>query len=308
MADSDDFEVRLDGELTKRHLFALVLEFHDLKESEAERKLQVGRKKIGDWMFELKEEGLVEVSDEELGDARMRATKEGMKKFRDLEKTVVKEETPKEIIVKAVKARVSTKEQFEAMRGLALDLALVSSTLISLFLLRSFFQNPNMQAMSFFTGSVILSLTLVFYQQYKKSLKTRDFISFFSWSLQTIKSNRQYVSLLFVVLLMVYAGGMLVMNTRNYGWYVILSVVAASSVQLIYSQKKTMTDVLKFYAGVLMIVFGLVLTVDMLSITGSFFGYRLRVFDFFFGLGMLLVVYMNEKELGLTTMGSTQKV
>jgi hypothetical protein len=308
MSAEDDFEVKFDGALDNKHLLALVLEVPLIKESEASRKLQVGIDLIQEWREELRKDGLLDVLDEEVGDARLQVTREGLKRMSVLGKELASGKgNDVKIRFKAPPVKETIKFLRSRTTGFWMDLLLFMSTCFSLYLLKVFFENPNVSVMSFFFGSVILSITLVFYQQYKKSLKTTEFIGFLSWTAMSIRKYQQYLAIALIGMLMIYAVGMLILNPQNINLYIILSVVIASTGQLINLPKKTFTGVFLFYTGVVLLSMGLLIVVGMMSLTQTIFGQEIRLLDFVFGVGILIIVYLNEVEFGLGSMKKAQK-
>jgi hypothetical protein len=300
MSTDTEFDVKLDGELNSKHLLALVLEIPSIKESEAARKLQVGLDQIQEWREELRKNDLIEVLDEEVGDPRLQVTREGHKRLMVLERELTgRRDDDIKISLKHISMKDVVNSLNKRTKGFWMDLLLFLSTCFSLYLLREFFQNPNVQVMSFFFGSVILSITLVFYQQYKKSLKATEFIGFVTWTVISIKKFQQYFAIAFVSMLMIYAIGMLILNPNNLNLYIVLSVVIASTSLLIGLPKKTFMGVLKFYIGTVMLPLGLLITVGMMSLTQEVFGQEIRLLDFIFGVGLLVIVYLNRTEFGL---------
>jgi hypothetical protein len=312
MSEDDKFDVKLEGDLNVKHLLGLIIELNGIRESEAQRKLQVDADKIHGWRIELEKSGLIEV-DEELTDPQMRVTKKGLKELKDITKewnTQSEEEEKKEFDKQAAVDKLKSQMQglpLETSRklkgfgaGFGMDLLIILSTLASLYLLYVFFQDPNVEVFSFLLGVVTLAFSIMLYSRYKKDLKTREFVGFVSWIVLKVRAYRQFIEIFMVLLLLIYFIGMYVLTRANLGLYVALSVTVASSTQLILSPKRSFTSVAKFYLGIVMLTFGLVLTVGMMSVTEWFLEQPMRVLDFGLGVGMLLLAYMNEKELGLS--------
>ncbi|MFH1054798.1 MAG: hypothetical protein V1744_01755 [Candidatus Altiarchaeota archaeon] len=317
MSEKDgEIDVKLDGELTARHLLALILEVNAIKASEAARKMQVSYEKILEWGCELRKEGLIEM-DDSLGDTSFKITKQGIKKLRNVEAQWLAQETACEGVEKKpkgdtrramklrlerVKGKISlfSKNTSELLTELWEDIILLASVLLSLKLLTDFVDMPNEQALNFLLGSILISLALLLYHQYKKSLKTAKFVGFMEWVLDMAKTRRRPIALVVVAIFMIYSVGMLILNPENMAPYLILTILVASTVNMIYSQTaNTVSDVFKFYVGVLIITSGLLMIAGMISVTGILFGSSMWVIDAGFGLGLLVIAYLNEKSLGV---------
>jgi hypothetical protein len=308
-------DVKLDGELTNKHLLALVLEVDGIRETEAQRKLQAEPEKVHKWKEELLEQGLIELLDDGLADSKMAVTKAGHKRLTELGKEWRAQEAAQEAPKakpkgfgslfkrKADAAPAAKKGPPKDMKWVGLDLAVLASTLFSLYLLNLFAKNPGMEVFSFLFGSVIFSLSLILYHRYHTHMtRTNEVISFFRWLPRLVVSQRNYIILGFSVLLLIYIVAMAYFNPQRLSLYLVSAVVVASTGQLIYSPlKKTVFSVLKFYLGVLMMTLGIVVSVDLMSLTELVFGYQTRFLDLVAGIGLILLVYLNEKALGLAS-------
>ncbi len=301
-------EPKLDEELNSRHLLGLVFELNGVKESAAARKLEVPAEKISRWTSELDKQGLMRVTERETGDPLLRITPEGLKKLEKLEKEFAREEegeeeNPRPDPRKALKKTAGRIKAF-LVRAAALikelfrDIILATSTLLSLYLLKVFFDNPTVEVLSFFFGSLLLSLVLVLYHQYKKYLKTREVIGFMQWVERLAESQRVYIALTIVTLLLIYLAGMFVLNPQYRGVYLMLAVLFASLAALVYYPKKTTGEAVRFIAGMALLVYGLLLIVGWMSVT-SFFGNNVRLIDAGFGAALLILVHVNEGFFGI---------
>jgi len=190
--------------------------------------------------------------------------------------------------------------------GVWMDFVLIFCFLASLLLLKQFLENPNLGAFGFLVGSVLLSLVVLMFKQYKNTLKTAKVVGFIEWFVEDFQKQRKMIGLAAGILLMIYAIGMLIVHQRDRGIYLLVAVIAAATVHLAYNPKKDLMEIAKFYAGMVAMSAGLMLVFSLISLTELFFGSRVFVIDAVFGVGLLLVVYLNEKTLGLSSLSSTK--
>lgn len=296
-------ELRLDGELNEGHLLALILEVKGITEDEAAFKLQLPKATIHEWRASLESQGLVATPDDEGGQGVMVLTREGERKLkklgRELEAQEAEEAAPKaKADPKALFRRMSSKAVLK-IRDLWLDIVVLCMVVISLKLLKNFADAPDVQALSFFFASLMLSLVLILYQQYKRSMKAAQFVSFFQWAVEATVGQRKIIALAIVVALIMYSVGMSLLHPGKAGLYIIVAVVVAATGHLIYSPKRSPAKIIKFYAGVVLISTGLVLVVGLISLTETLFGNEVRVLDFFFGFSFLFIAYFNQRDFGL---------
>lgn len=308
MIDEDDLDERLDREVGSQHLLALVIEYSGISEAAAVRSLGVDPDSVRGWAKELAGQGLIEVT-EVLGERIYEVTPAGMKKLRDFKKELLtREEVPEK------KPRKSPKQELgkvgesvgsaygQIAKSLAenwMDALFLVAILFSLFLLKEFYANPNMEGLSFLLGMVLLSLIILLYSQYKKQLKARAFEGFLAWLREYMAARRKYVATVVVAVALVYVSVMLFMNPQDKGYYVILAVVVASTGLLAYNPKKDMSEVARFYVGVTLIAYGLMLLVDWVSVTQLLFNAKSRLIDAGVGVGLLLLVQLNQDYFGI---------
>jgi hypothetical protein len=316
MAETGAVDETLEGELTSMHLLALILELNGVKESEADRKLQVGFDQVRDWRVELQRDGLIEV-DEELTDPQMRITKAGMKRLKEIENQWIAQEGVETkqkaagfgLAIRGLRLRmraISKKEKTD-LRGIQMDVLIVLSSMFSIYLLVMFFKNPDVEAFSFLLGSAMLSIAIILYQQYSKTLRAKEFFGFATWVFQQVVNYRDYLLMLFVLVLMVYDVGMFVLKRFALSTFILFAVIIASTGYLIFFPKRTLTGVVKFYLGMFLLALGLVLVLNILSLTEYVFGEAIRWLDFVFGIGFIFLAHLNERELGLASIGRQRK-
>ena len=237
MSGGEGFDVNLEGELSSRHLLALVLEVECITEKAAIRKLGVDSELVGEWIKELRREGLIEV-EESTGYRALRVTSTGLKKLKDIQKEWYPDEgekkpsSEKSMKRMGVKFKSFPKTVSSKLKEVWMDLVIVFVTLFAVYLLKLFFDNPDVEVLSFFFGTLFLSVTLILYSQYKKYLKTRKFIGFIQWLSQLADSKKKYIATTLMGVVIIYVAVMLMLNPQNKSFYFILAVVAASTVAL----------------------------------------------------------------------------
>ncbi|MFH0862312.1 MAG: hypothetical protein V1875_04700 [Candidatus Altiarchaeota archaeon] len=308
MDDKDELGMSLDGQMTSMHLLALVLEYRELHESEAQRKLEVGLTQIKEWKVQLQTEGLLEPDDLTV-DSTLKVTKAGLKRLQNLKKEWITQAASEETNQKNKPAAehfiskfVSSIIHSPKLKETFLDALILSATLLSLYLLKIFLYSPNVEVISFLMSTLFFAVALVVYQQYKNDLKAREFIGFFRWVLEQTGNNRKYILAIFVALIVVYSAGMILLTQKNVGMYVLISVLASSSILVIFARKRNIWLISKFYLGVALLVVGLMLLAGLFSATEYLVESSIRWLDIVFGLGILFVTHMNEKTLGLAAL------
>ena len=302
--------------MTSRHLLALVLELGKISESEASRKMGVEPGRIREWVDELQAEGFIGSGDTDIGDITLKVTPEGLKKLKKIESDWIEQEgadAEKEAKAEArrkgkpkPRLKLGLKAVFnvvfnavKAIRRSWVDLVILGAILASLYLLKQFVESPNAEALSFFFVSLLLSFTLMLYNRYRKSLKTAKFIGFMEWFFQLVKSNSRYIASLLVLVLMIYVVGMFMLKPHQRNMYLMAIILTASTGLLIYYPKRSILGVLKFYVGIILLAYGLLLIVDGVSLTGTFFESKVRLLDLGIGIAFLVLVHLNEGWIGI---------
>jgi|GEM_PF-5060830 len=311
-----EFEVRLDGKFSKRHLLAIIFEYKSPTVSEAARKLTVEKEQIHAWAAQLAEEGLIDYATEDGDDAPMSLTKEGFKILKIIEKNWIAQEqkeseTPKSQ-VKADKkkkmdaARARMKKRFEE-RGI--EVIVLISAVLAIYFTKLFIDSPNVEGLSFILGSLTFSIALVLYSRYQKQMRSKkEIISFVQWLRKNLVTMERSFLLFIIAICMVYTMGMIALHYWHIfflsDWHlnflIIATVLLAATTELVYYPKKTIRMMGNFYVGVLLMVVGLMIAVDLLNITEGIFGSRQRIIDLIFGVGFIILAYLNDKKLGVS--------
>ncbi|MBU0763050.1 MAG: hypothetical protein KKD39_08495 [Candidatus Altiarchaeota archaeon] len=316
MTDLGEYDVKLEGELTSDHLFALLCELRSITAREAERKLKVGLENIRVWSEELRNKGLVEIDVLESGDFRIKITAGGLKKFEELEGLWQMEQTPVKIEKKKKtpyqfrrlknkirKVGVSVKDEVKR------NPALYVSLLISIYLLKIFLTNPNREALNFLLGSLCLSIFMVAYSRKHKNTAPQMMVkNLMSWVRLSYKKTKKLMLLFLAAMGLVYSAGMIFVQPDAVGFYVMLVVFFASTVEIIYFPRKTSAMIFKFYLGTLLMAGGIVLIIGLISLSRLTLGERVYYLDFIFGLGMLVLAYINDNVLHVSQILDKTKV
>ncbi len=308
-----EFEVVLDGKFSKRHLLAIIFEFTGITVKEADRRLLVGTEQIHIWCRELLNEGLIEYPVDDGDEAELTLTKAGFKILKIIEKDWIAKERREEAKVAPKKAKSDTKAQMAALKKSfednGVEIIIIFSAILSIYLIKLFLENPNVQGGSFVGGSVALSVSLVMYSRYQKHMRsTKQIISFGQWIQKNIHSMEKSLAFMMVGLGMIYTIGMLVLHfmgifflsSFSFNLLVISTILLAATTELVYYPNKTVHIVGRFYAGITLMVVGLMIVVDMINITEGLFGSRQRIIDLIFGIGFLILAHLNEKRFGVS--------
>ena len=309
----DEYDVQLEGPLTKRHLMALIFEFKNIKIHEADRKLKVGSYQINLWCKQLKSEGLVEYSPEEGDDAELILTKSGLKILKQLEKDWIEQEG---IEPEPIKLKVESK-QFKSLAGnlrprlsqSAIEFLVFGSVIFSLYLIQAFVKNPNVEGASFVFGALTLSFSIILYNRYRKQMKAAQKMqAFFPWLKEHALSVHKTLELFLIFLLSVYSFGMLFLyiggtvnlTPMQLNFFIVLSVLVASSAELVYYPKKTLRIIAHFYLGIILMLMGLLIIFGLIDLTMLLFGNSNRFVDLIFGIGSIILAYINDKKFGIS--------
>jgi DNA-binding PadR family transcriptional regulator len=309
MSEEEGSDANPQGKLTSKNLLTVILEFEGkIRESSASRKMGVESETVRGWAEELEAEGFIELAELGVGDPLLQVTPAGLKKLDDIkrewkEQEGVGEEGESEDKPGGGKRKLgfNVKAGFTRVRGMAMDFVILGTSIVALYLLKQFIEDPNAEVLSFFFGAILLSVTFLIYNQYKKSLKTRKVFGFMQWFLQLLQEKRRYIATTIVSMLMIYAVGMLILEPYNRSFYIMLMVLIASTGMLIYYPKKTFFGVIKFYIGIGLLAYALMLIVNLLSITSTLFEQRVRLLDVGVGIALLVLIQMNEDWLGIKT-------
>ncbi len=312
MAEITDYEVNLEADITKEHLFALICELNYITSTEADRKLKVGVDKIKSWAKELEGEGYIIIDYSASQDFKLRITRQGIKKFEEIESLWKKEGgvTPEKSENKQVPVSRARQKMRKAVRRLVADVQsnplLYISLIMSLYLLRLFYMNPRAEALTFLLAAIFMSMALLSYQQKKrnkelygpsrqhKALSLGPMISL-------VKQKKKQFVIPVVAVGLVYSIGMIILNPKNMSLYILLAVFCAVTAEITFFPRKTFSIVAKFYLGMMLITSGLVLLLGVASLTETFMGEKARHLDFLFGLGMIILAYINDREFHVSS-------
>jgi len=294
--------------LSNEHLLGLVLEINGIKESAASQKLEVGLNQVKKWTTELEAEGYVEVTEKETGDCVLKITPQGLERVKKLRKKwLADEEEEAKPVVDKKQVMNERKEKIKKafsrvgriLKELSRDIILVGSTLVSLYLIKVFIDNPNAEVLSFLFGSILLSIVLILYHQYKKYLKTTKVLGFMQWIEQLAEAQKNYIALTLISLFLIYVTVMFVTNPQFRGVYLILAALFLASAALIYVPKKTVKGALRFYLGISLMMYALTLIIGWMKLTGLVFETESRLIDVGVGLALLVIVHLNESVFGV---------
>ncbi len=302
-----------DSEITKDHLLSIVYELTNIKLSEACLKLDTDKDLVIEWANQLQKEELVEISKDGLGEDILRITKFGLKKLQKLQTgwntQQLQEDEKNKVKQKRSNPLKSVSDIIKKLlAGEKLELLVAASAILSIYFLWRFYQDPNVQVLSFLAGSLLLSIAFTIYNRYRKQMKkAQEIISFMQWMRKSANENQKSILLAIVGIFIIYSMGMLLTRPEQRSLYIILSVVFASTAELIYYPRKTPAIALEFYAAVTTMVLGLLLLTGFFSLTGLLLESPERMIDLFFGMGLVVLVYLNDKKL-LTSIIDRSKI
>jgi DNA-binding MarR family transcriptional regulator len=305
MSEENTTEKSTETQTNIHHFLALIIEVQPITAYEASRKLGVDIQTAIRWSKTLSAEGLIEC-DPELTDPPLTVTKKGKKTLENIEKQWVdfeRRELEKEEKQKPQKPKTSPAEKLKKtlakIRSLWADTLLTLSVLILIHFLRIFLMDPNAQALSFLFASVLASLLLLMIHQYRKTVDKMRVVTFVKWTFNTANAQRRIIAFIIVLWFILYSLGMIILNPENLSPYLVMTILSASTIHLIYSPKNTIRESLKFYFGILLLCAGLLLIAGLESLTDMLFESKSRLIDLFFGLGFILLAYINQEALGL---------
>ncbi|MBD3387721.1 MAG: hypothetical protein GF416_01620 [Candidatus Altiarchaeales archaeon] len=306
MDEEEEFNPEEDGEVRKEHLLALIIQVSEISDYAAAQKMDLPLELVRKWMDELSADGLIEI-DEVFSDKFAKISPEGLKKAKEAKEEWIRRqeeeekppEKPKQDPKKVVeelqpKIKDLAKDTVSTTKRNWADLMFLLALLLSLFMLKLFIDNPSMEVLSFFLFALMMSVVFVFYSQYQRQMKTRKVIGFAQWMIEWVEKRKNYVASVITAIFLIYIAIMLFIYPEHKAILFLLAVIVASTGMVIFYPKKEPREILAFYGGVALLTLGLMLVMDWLSPTQFFFGSRVRMLDFGVGVGLLLIVHLNE--------------
>jgi molybdenum-dependent DNA-binding transcriptional regulator ModE len=315
MADIDEKPVESDvgsGEkLSKTHLLALVFELGSVKASLAAQKLGVSYEVVEQWVRELESDGWVRILDAEVGEPKLEVTEYGMHRKHELIRDF---EEQRQLVSEAREVREPVKEKlkhfvlklnavfirlFKLFLSNVKDVLILFFTAISAYLFYQFLLDPNAAALNFLFVAVLISLVLIMYRQYEAYLKTRTFISFLEWIPILVKKHHRYIALILTFIFLIYLTGMVLLYPKDIGVYIMGYVLAFTTGILFYYHRKSVSEGIRFYVGMIQLTYSLLLITGLLSITEPLLVAKSRLIDVTVGILLLLIVQLNEAYFGV---------
>lgn len=169
----------------------------------------------------------------------------------------------------------------------------------SLYLLLMFLQDPNKEIFSFLFGTFIISLILILYARYKSELERRAFIGFAEWFIVFLKRHRGPLLVTSVGISLVYVLGMVTLGGVDSTAYFIIAAVLLSTPVAIYMPHSDVHSIFRFYAGMVLLVYSMLLLVGVSSITSELFKQPFALMDFAFGAMFLFIAYTLRDYFGI---------
>ena len=301
------------AELSSSHLLGLLMEFRTIRNDVASRKLGVRVDEVDAWAAELEGEGWITSSaGVEAGIKEYSITKKGLDRVSSLKKKIsIKEkkgdEKKKRKLVNPMgllSAKIKPLLLWSVslilkLKLYSLDIIIGISFLSSLYLTYRFLKDPNAESVSFFFAVIILSIIVVFYNQYKKYLQSKGLVGLVDRIIFVIDYNKKSLILLLIFLLIIYDVAQIILHPLFRGMYLMYLMIFITTSVLVYYPKKKIMDVVKFYIGMSSLMYSMLLMSGISSITLVILGGQYRTFDFFFGFCLVVVIQLNENSLGV---------
>jgi predicted transcriptional regulator len=305
-----DYEMEGQESRDKMNLLILVSELKSVLESNAAIKLEMAENLVSQLAEELEYEGLINV-DKTGGDPEYKISEEGKKRIKKLHKEIQREEEEREkaekpkisysMLVEMLQKRVDRiigRVKYMCREGLH-ETILLALVLSSAYLIYVFLRNPNTQVFSFLYATIILSFSLLLYRDYRNELKTDAAVNFIEWRIRFIKKHGGHIFTLLSLVSLVYAVGMIVMDPDRMDVYIMLAAFLVSTSTVFYTAELTVKNILKFYAGVLLLTYSLLLITGASSVTETVLNYFIRIVDLGVGLVVMVIVYINRQFFGV---------
>ncbi|MFC2163183.1 hypothetical protein ACFLRF_05830 [Candidatus Altiarchaeota archaeon] len=314
-ARAQDADNECINNVTKKHLLAMVYQLKRVSTSLVAKQLCVSHEQVAKWTGELVDEGLLRILDTGAGDPILGVSDAGLSRQHDLLREFQHEAedalkppevhvTPSDQLKMATtKARRNVSHAYKSFMTNVRDLLLLCSSVLIFYLLYEFLMDPNVYALNFLLGALLIALSLMLYKKYQDHMQTKKFLSFMEWFGWYVKAQNNNIAFVVTVLLMIYTTGMLFFYPQELAVYVMSYIFSLTTGILIYYPRKDLFSAMKFYLGMMLLTYSLMLLWGIVSITQLALGTRSYFLDFVVGILLLLLVQLNESTLGV---GSTE--
>jgi len=294
-------------------LLMLIDNYKSISKRNAALKMEEDVEYICEIADELQSKGYI-TTEKSLKEPLYTVTKAGREKIGEIHQRVTSVDEEKNKEKKKKKPRLDVKQKLQNVReGLSVkaekamgflkpefhEIAILVATGLCIYLLYLFIQDPNRQMFSLLFASLIGSMVLILYSRYKYELKSRPFISFLEWMAHFLKSRRGSISAVSVTVSLVYVFGMMIMDPANIPSYIVIAAILFATSVILYTSHNTLKHILKFYVGVGLVTYSLLLIVGVASLSGILTGEQFTLFDVVLGLIILLFTYSLRDFFGV---------
>lgn len=303
MAKVYDYEVKLDADLGAEHLLAVIFELRRISISEADRKLQVGVDIVLQWAERLEEKGLVKIESKEFEDPTLRITKEGLKKFETIGAKFVAHEKEKDVLGNLQKTRRSGNFS-NKIRGFGKfikrhqdDIIVFLGLVLVGVLFGSFFVDPEIHGVSFFLGALILSLTLLYYQNNRGKISFVITIENDISSITGLIASHKNALFYFIgVPGLFYSAYLAYELPLQRPVYIICAVFFATLVDLTNNPKKDFHKNLKYVVSTISLIIGILLIFKYITLSELVLPAKSYSVDVLFAIILLVMSHYSEKQ------------
>lgn len=248
---------RAPEEIEGEELLVLILRVYKIKKSAAIRSLGVDESTVDDWISALMEAGWIKPIDTDLDDPPLEISETTFEKINDIRKGVVF----KELVKEKKKKKKAIRSPVKIDKIVMLDILIVLTTIASILLVYKFVMDPDKESLSFIIAMALFSVVILIYKAYSKVSRTRKFFSviglIFRNLIHILTKRKKHIFAVFTILILFYFAGRFVVTKKIY--FIPLVVLSMTTFLLTYLPKQTRGANLRFYMGILLLTFALLL-------------------------------------------------
>lgn len=288
-------------------LLSVLEDFGRIDKSSALRELNISSETFDNWVSELEKDDWIKVSDRELEDYYVELTKKFSERIEQLKELKKQEESfPEDKQLKKIRfkdllapSRNAVLSLVSRFRSSIIDIIIVSALLLTIYLVITFIENPDDRVLNFLAAVVLFSELLLSYRSSREKLKTKTLLEkTLEFSTIMLKEWRVLLFSLFIVVLIYFVGWMVLYPEHRVLSILLCTIVLSSVIQLYYPMG-TLSQLPKFYFGMALIVYSMLLIADVAKVSPIMFETENRLVDFSSGIALMAVVYINRVFLGV---------
>ncbi|MFH1836129.1 MAG: hypothetical protein ABH851_08075 [Methanobacteriota archaeon] len=279
-------------------LLELVLEAGRISRSASSLRLQVSGEVIDSWCETLKEEGWLKPLDRDLDDPIFELSELALKKLRRLERDFIEqvEENEPEKIVSRKRKRSLPFMQFSVI-----DFLVFTSLILSYVMFQNYSENLGNNVYPILGLFLILFAVIVYKTSVQYSITRMIILRFFQTRrilfLALVTNIRHVISATLIVFMIYFAGKLILTKSLI---YLGAAIICLTMVPVVYQKRGTKLALLRFYIGLCLTIYSMLLLFGLRSITELVYN-KIRLLDILSGVALLFYLKVKEEYFGLKT-------